>query len=164
MLILGTREILVGKNSKIKRGLFSHCCARNLGTQLPLLLMVVVSPDLPCISGTTQWGPAQQNGGPAQVQPLEIPQLSAVQLNDTRQPQSRAITSWLQPSKPSQSASMLSVSQQYRKYGHSNNPMELRRMPPEFPDFSYAQLGTKIPEQLGTPLHVQAVFCHLNGT
>lgn len=52
MLILGTREILVRKNSKIKRGLFSHCCARNLGTQLPLLLMGAMSPGLPRISGT----------------------------------------------------------------------------------------------------------------
>lgn len=98
-------------------------------------------------------GPVQQNGGPAHVELQEIPQVSPVQLNDGRELQSRAIMSWFQPSKPSQSASMPSIPQPHRKYGHSNNPMELRRKLPEFPDFSDAQQGTKISKQLGTLLH-----------
>lgn len=85
-------------------------------------------------------GPVQQNGGPARVELQEIPQVSPVQLNDGGEPQPRAITSWLQPSKPSQSASAPSIPQPYRKYGQGTDPMELQRMLPEFPDSSHAQL------------------------
>lgn len=124
MLILGTREIPVGKDSKIQRGLFSRCCSRNLGAQFPSLLMALLSPGLLCVNGTIRiQGPAQQNGDPAHVELKEIPQVSPVQPSDGGELQSRAIMSWLQPSKPSRIAPTLSIPQPYRKYGRTNDPL-----------------------------------------
>jgi len=81
-------------------------------------------------------GPVQQNGGPAHAELQEMPQVLPVQLNDGGEPQSRAVTSWLQPCKHSQSAAMPSIPQPHGKYRCGNNPLELQRKLPQFPDFS----------------------------
>lgn len=113
-----------------------------------------MSPGLPCVGGTIHiQGPVQQNGGPARVELKEIPQISLVQPNDGGELQCRTIMSWLQPTKPSRIASTLSIPQPYRKHGRTNDPLELQRMLPAFPDFGYAQLRTEVSKQLGTLLY-----------
>lgn len=107
MLILGTREILVGKNSKIKRGLFSRCGARNSGTSSRYCWWVLWAQVFHASAGQYIFkGPVHQSGGPAHVELQKIPLVSPVHLNDGGELQPRAITSCLQPSKPSQSAPM----------------------------------------------------------
>lgn len=113
--------------------------------------MGAMNPGLPCISETIHiQGSNSAEGRPCTCQTAKkIPQVYPVQLNKEGELQSGTITSLLQTIKPSQTASVLSIPHPYRKYGHNNDPLELKRKLPD----SIVHLGTKISEQLGTLLY-----------